>query len=227
MDDAQIQINQVNVNTLQRQLDSSTLTAPIAGIVSQVNVKAGQAVSSTSTTNAIVIFTPGAYAVTGTVSDSQVNLVALGQAAQITPAGSTQAVMGKITSIAPAATISSGVATFAVTAQLTDTSNSIRPGTSASVNIVLNQVVHVLTVPTSAVRTTAAGSTVQVLVNGVPKTVAVQTGASDPTRIQIVSGLQLNQVVVIAVVTSSVPSGNGNSVLGGGNRGGGGFRGPG
>jgi multidrug efflux pump subunit AcrA (membrane-fusion protein) len=135
-----------------------------------------------------VIFTPGAYAVTGTVSDSQVNLVAMGQAAQVTPAGSTQAMMGKITAIAPAATVSSGVATFAVTAQLTDTSNSIRPGISATVNIVLNQVVHVLTVPTSAVRTTAA---------------------------------------VIAVITSSVPSGNGSSVLGGGGRGGGGFRGPG
>jgi multidrug efflux pump subunit AcrA (membrane-fusion protein) len=225
MDDAQIQINQISVNTLQHQLDGTTLTAPIAGIVAQVNIKAGQAVSTTSATNAIVIFTPGAYAVTGTVSDSQVNMVALGQAADVTPAGSTQAVQGKITSIAPAATISSGVATFAVTAQLTDTSNSIRPGMSATVNIVLNQVVHVLTVPTSAVHTTAAGSTVQVLVNGVPKTVVVQTGASDPTRIQIVSGLQLNQVVVIAVVTSSVPSGNGSSVLGGGGRGGGGFRG--
>ena len=227
MDDAQIQIDQISVSSLQRQLDNSTLTAPIAGIVAQVNVKAGQAVSASSATNAIVIFTPGAYAVTGTVSDSQVNLVAVGQAAQVTPAGSTQAVMGKITAIAPAATISSGVATFAVTAQLTDTSNSIRPGISATVNIVLNQVVHVLTVPTSAVRTTAAGSTVQVLVNGVPKPVVVQTGASDPTKIQILSGLQLNQVVVIAVVTSSVPSGNGSSVLGGGGRGGGGFRGPG
>ncbi len=227
MDDAQIQIDQISVNSVQRQLDNSTLTAPIAGIVAQVNVKAGQAVSASSATNAIVIFTPGAYAVTGTVSDSQVNLVAVGQAAQVTPAGSTQAMMGKITSIAPAATISSGVATFAVTAQLTDTSNSIRPGISATVNIVLNQVVHVLTVPTSAVRTTAAGSTVQVLVNGVPKPVVVQTGASDPTKIQILSGLQLNQVVVIAVVTSSVPSGNGSSVLGGGGRGGGGFRGPG
>jgi macrolide-specific efflux system membrane fusion protein len=224
MDDAQIQINQISVNSLQRQLDSGTLTAPIAGIVSQVNVKAGQAVSTSSATNAIVIFTPGAYAVTGTVSDSQVNLVALGQDAQVTPAGSTQAMLGKITSIAPAATISSGVATFAVTAQLTDASNSIRPGISATVNIVLNQVVHVLTVPTSAVRTTAAGSTVQVLVNGAPKPVTVQTGASDPTRIQIVSGLQINQVVVIAVVTSSVPSGNGTSVLGGGGRGGGGAR---
>jgi multidrug efflux pump subunit AcrA (membrane-fusion protein) len=224
MDDAQIQIDQVNVNTMQHQLDGATLTAPIAGIVSQVNVKAGQSVSAGGTTYAIVIFSPGSYNVTGTVSDSQVNLVAVGQGAEVTPAGSTQALLGKITSIAPAATISSGVATFAVTAQLTDTSNSIRPGVSASVNVVINQVVHVLTVPTSAVHTTGAGSTVQVLVNGVPKSVSVQTGASDPTRVQIISGLQLNQVVVIAVITSSVPSSNGNSVLGGGGgvRGGGG-----
>jgi HlyD family secretion protein len=231
MDDAQIQIDQVNVDTMQHQVDGATLTAPIPGIVSQVNIKAGQSVSAGGTTYAIVIFSPGSYDVTGTVSDSQVNLVAIGQGAEVTPAGSTQALLGKITAIAPAATISSGVATFAVTAQLTDTSNSIRPGVSASVTIVINQVVHVLTVPTSAVHTTGAGSTVSVLVNGAPKAVSVQTGASDPTRIQIVSGLQINQVVVIAVITSSVPSANGASVLGGGGggrggAGGGGFRAP-
>jgi multidrug efflux pump subunit AcrA (membrane-fusion protein) len=229
MDNAQIQIDQVNVNSVQHQLDGATLTSPIPGIVSQVNIKAGQSVTSGGTTSAIVIFSPGSYDLTGTVSDPQVNLVAVGQGAQVTPAGSTQALLGKITSISPAATVSSGVATFAVTAQLTDTSNSIRPGVSASANIVINQVVHVLTVPTSAVHTTAAGTTVTVLVNGKPKSVPVQTGASDPTRIEITSGLQLNQVVVIAIITSSVPSSNGASVLGGGGTrggGGGGFRGP-
>jgi multidrug efflux pump subunit AcrA (membrane-fusion protein) len=229
MDNAQIQIDQVNVNSVQHQLDGATLTSPISGIVSQVNIKAGQSVTSGGTTSAIVIFSPGSYDLTGTVSDSQVNLVAVGQGVQVTPAGSTQALLGKITSISPAATVSSGVATFAVTAQLTDTSNSIRPGVSASANIVINQVVHVLTVPTSAVHTTTAGTTVTVLVNGKPKSVPVQTGASDPTRIEITSGLQLNQVVVIAIITSSVPSSNGASVLGGGGTrggGGGGFRGP-
>jgi multidrug efflux pump subunit AcrA (membrane-fusion protein) len=235
MDDAQISIDDVNVNSVQHQLDGATLTSPIPGIVSQVNVKAGQSVSAggnaASATSAIVVFSPGSYDVTGTVSDSQVNLVAVGQGAQVTPAGSTQALLGKITSIAPAATVSSGVATFAVTAQLTDTSNAIRPGISASVDIVINQVVHVLTVPTSAVHTTAAGSTVNVLVNGQLKSVPVQTGASDPTRIEITSGLKLNDVVVIAIVTSSVPSANGASVLGGGGTrgtggGGGGFRAP-
>lgn len=229
MDDAQISIDQVNVNSAQHQLDGATLTSPIPGIVSQVNIKVGQSVTGGGATYAIVIFSPGSYDLTGTVSDSQVNLVAVGQAVQVTPAGSTQALLGKITAIAPAATVSSGVATFAVTAQLTDTSNSIRPGISASASIVINQVVHVLTVPTSAVHTTAAGSTVTVLQNKQPKSVPVQTGASDPTRIEITSGLQINEVVVIAIVTSSVPSSNGASVLGGGGTrggGGGGFRGP-
>jgi HlyD family secretion protein len=228
MDDAQISIDQVNVNSVQHQLDGATLTSPIPGIVSQVNIKIGQSVTGGGATYAIVVFSPGSYDLTGTVSDSQVNLVAVGQGVQVTPAGSTQALQGKITLIAPAATVSSGIATFAVTAQLTDTSNAIRPGISASASIVINQVVHVLTVPISAVHTTAAGSSVNVLQNGVLKSVSVQTGAADPTRIEITSGLQINQVVVIAIVTSSVPSSSGTSVLGGGGTrggGGGGFRG--
>jgi multidrug efflux pump subunit AcrA (membrane-fusion protein) len=228
IDEAQIQIDQVNVNTTQHQLDGARLTTPIAGIVAQVNIKPGQSVGAgASTTYAIVVFAPGSYQVTGTVSDSQVNLVAIGQTAQVTPAGSTQAVLGKISAIAPAATIASGVATFGVTAQLTDISNSIKPGISATVSIVVNQVVHVLTVPTSAVHTTATGNTVQVLVNGAPQPVSVQVGASDPTRTEILSGLKLGQVVVIAVITSNVPSsgsGAGTVLGGGGGRGGGGVR---
>ncbi|HEY1421296.1 MAG TPA: biotin/lipoyl-binding protein [Candidatus Dormibacteraeota bacterium] len=234
IDEAQIEIDQVNVNTYQHEVDGATLFAPIAGVVSQVNVKAGQAVTGGGTaagaTYAIVIYTPGAYEMSGTVSDSQVNLVTVGQTTQVVAAGSTQAILGKVTSIAPAATVTSGVATFAVTAQLTDSNSSIKPGISATASIVVNQVVHVLTVPTSAVHTTAAGSTVQVMDNGSPRTVSVQTGASDPTRTQIMSGLQLNQVVVIAVITSSVPSSGTGAALGtGGNTrggGGGGFKAP-
>jgi multidrug efflux pump subunit AcrA (membrane-fusion protein) len=229
IDEAQIQIDQVNVNTLQHQLNGARLTSPIGGVVSQVNLKVGQSVTGggSGSTYAVVVYTPGSYEVTGTVSDSQVDLVAIGQTAQIDAAGSTQAVLGKITAISPAATITSGVATFGVTATLGDASNSIKPGISATVSIVVNQVVHVLTVPTSAVHTTAAGNTVQVMVNGAPQTVSVQVGASDPTRTEIVSGLQLNQVVVIAVVTSSVPSSGSTTgtALGGGARTGGTFRG--
>src|SRR5437762_4302785 len=154
MDQAQIQIAQVNVNTMQHQLDGATIKSPIAGVVSQADITAGQSVSAGGTgtgatsSYAIVVYSPGSYAVTGTVSDAQVNLVALGQTVQVTPAGSTQALQGKVTAISPAATVTSGVATFSVTAQLTDTNKSIKPGVSATATIVTNQVVHVLTVPT-------------------------------------------------------------------------------
>ena len=50
--------------------------------LAQVNIKAGQSVtggSAGTSAYAIVVYTPGAYQVTGTVSDSQVNLAALGQ----------------------------------------------------------------------------------------------------------------------------------------------------
>ena len=96
--EAQIEIDQVNVNTAQHQLDGATLTAPIDGVVSQVNIKAGQTASgggtSSSATSAVVIYSPGAYQVTGTVSDAQVNLVAIGQTAEVTPAGSTRMTCG-------------------------------------------------------------------------------------------------------------------------------------
>ncbi|HVC75959.1 MAG TPA: HlyD family efflux transporter periplasmic adaptor subunit [Candidatus Micrarchaeaceae archaeon] len=223
IDAAQVQIAQVNVNTAKHQLAGAVLISPIDGIVSQVNIQAGQTATGGGTTYAIVVYSPGAYQLTGTVSDAQVNLVAAGETVQVTPAGSTQALLGKVTAISPAATITGGVATFGVTAQLSDTSNSIKPGISATASIVVKQVVHVLTVPTSAVHTTAAGNTVQILVNGSPQSVAVQVGASDPLRTEILSGLSLNQQVVIAVVTSSVPSSGAGTVLGGGGtRGGGG-----
>jgi HlyD family secretion protein len=183
------------------------------------------AASSSSSTSEIVIDDPTAYQVSGTVSDAQVGEVAVGQSATVTPAGATEGLLGKVTAIAPAATVSSGVATFAVTVTVEDQSSALRPGSSASASIIVNQAVHVLSVPSSAVHTTATGSTVDVLENGKPVAVPVQVGASDPFRTQIVSGLSAGETIVVAVVTSQVPSSSGSGLFfGGGGGGGGGVR---
>lgn len=184
--------------------------------------------STASSTHAIVLLTPGALQVTGTVTDAQVNQMAIGQRARVTPAGSTEAATGRVTAVAPEATVSSGVATFSVTVTLDGASPSLRAGTSASIAVIVNQVVQVLTVPTSAVRNGAGGSSVQLLVDGQPQTRAVQVGASDPLRTQIVSGLSGGDNVVVATVTGAVPTGNAGGGGGGlvfGGPGGGGSRG--
>ncbi len=236
IDRSQVSVDQVNVDSAQRALDNATLTAPIDGVVSAVNVVVGQTTSSTggngsaasgsSTTHAISILTPGAYDVAGSVSDAQVGGIAAGQAARITPAGATQALTGKVSSVAAVATVTSGVATFAVTVTVDGSNPGLHAGTSASVAIIVNQATEVLTIPTSALR---GGTAVQVLVNGKPQTRIVTVGASDALRTQIMSGLNEGDEVITATVSSTVPSTNsGNGVFGGGggrgNFGGGGGR---
>jgi len=134
------------------------------------------------------------------------------------------------TEVAEEATVSSGVATFPVTVVLSGASASLRPGMSASVSVVINRVVQVTTVPTSAVHTTGAGSTVTLLVNGKPVTTAVTVGAADASRTQILSGVKVGDEVVIATISSTIPSstsGTGRSFFGGGGGLGGGGIGPG
>jgi len=181
----------------------------------------------------LTIDTPGAFAVTGSISDAQAGQVVVGQAARVTPAGATQALNGKVTQVASAATVTSGVASFAVTVTLADANNALHAGTSAAVSIIVNQVSQVLTVPTSAVRTSGAGSTVQVLVAGQAQPRPVTLGATDALRTQVLSGLNAGDEVVIATISRTVPTTNGGGLLnpgGGGTRrggGGGGFGPPG
>jgi multidrug efflux pump subunit AcrA (membrane-fusion protein) len=239
MDESQVEIDQVNVTNAQATVNATTLKASSGGLVEQVNVTNGQQVATAGTggasatgtsTHAIVIITPGVFEVTGSVSDTLVNEIAVGQTAEVVAAGSSDAVAGKVTEVAEAATVTSGVATFPVTVVLSGASASLRPGMSASVSVVINQVVGVTTVPTSAVHTTGAGSTVTLFVNGKPDPVAVTVGASDSTLTQILSGVKVGQTVVIATITSTIPSGTtgtGRSLTGGGGfpGGGGGFPG--
>jgi multidrug efflux pump subunit AcrA (membrane-fusion protein) len=219
-------------------VNNATLLAPAAGTVAAINVTVGNAVTvassagssaasnSASSTN-FIILTPGSFQVTGTISDSQVNQVALGQHAVVTAAGTTDGLAGTVTSVGQIATISSGVATFPVTVQVTGTHPSLRDGMSASISVIINRVVGVLTVPSSAVHTNGTTSTVQVLNNGVASSVVVTTGASDASRTEIQSGLADGETVIIATVTSTIPTTptNGAGGAGGITGGGGGGRG--
>ncbi len=243
-DAASVSLAEETVTNDTTSLNESSLLAPAAGTVAAVNTTVGSTVGSGSSTSAgssaassasgstaanFIILTPGSFQVTGTVSDSQVNEVAIGQHAVVTPAGSTQGLSGTVTSVGEIATVTSGVATFPVTVQVTGIHPSMRDGMSATISVIINRVVGVLTVPTTAVHTNGATSTVQVLKNGVPSSVVVTTGAADSSRTEIQSGLSAGDTVVIATVSSAVPSATttgrtgGTRGLGGG---GGGFAAP-
>ncbi len=247
-DQATITQDQQTVGNDQKAVTEATLLAPTDGQVAQINTAVGSSAGSTSSTSTgsatgtaaaaagstssssttqFIILTPGSFQVTSTVSDSVVSQVAVGQKAVVTAAGSSNGLPATVTSVGIIGTVSSGVATFPVTVQITGSHPSLRDGMSASVTVVVNQLVGVLTVPTSAVHTNGTTSTVNVLKSGVSTPVVVTVGSADATRTQITSGLSEGDTVVIATVSSTVPTAGATQRRGGGlNGGAGGFAGP-
>ena len=239
-DQAQIVADQTQVRSATDNVAGTQLVAPVDGMVEQVNVANGQAIGSAASsagalaasaasgqptagnnaqgnlTHAIVLTTPQAFQVSGPVSDAQLPLVHVGDQVNVTPAGGGEQLLGHVTGIAPSALITQGVATFTVTAVIDGQNPNVHTGSTAQMSIVVERDVDVLTVPTSAVHTVGSSSYVNVERNGQEVQVPVTVGASDPTRTQIISGLNKGDQVILAEIGAKPPTGGATPGGGGG-----------
>jgi macrolide-specific efflux system membrane fusion protein len=213
---------------LKSQIALATLTAPIDGVVGEVNIVAGADAPSGS---AIVVESP-TYQVTADVAESDISSVTLGQAATITIAALDGSVEGKVTAIGRTATTSSStsVVSYPVTVGLTDPPAAVLPGMTADVTITTASVSNVLTVPSEALAGTAGNYVVRILgATGVPETRQVTVGLVTSTLAEIKSGLTAGESVVTgttaARAATTTTTTNNRGGFGGGGFGGGGFGG--
>ena len=108
----------------------------------------------------------------------------------------------KVTDIGVVGTVGGGVANFAVTAVLTDADSSVRPGMTATANIVTQQVSNVLLVPNRAISTLGSRKVVYVLANSQVSPVTVTVGLASDTQTEVTStNLKLGDVVVTNTTT--------------------------
>ncbi|MHB1417516.1 MAG: HlyD family efflux transporter periplasmic adaptor subunit [Chloroflexota bacterium] len=99
------------VQSAQNNLDGATLVAPFDGVVASVNATAGETVSGPLLT----LVDPKGLRVDVSLAETDVAKVEVGQAATLTfEALGGQRLQGKVTAIAPSATVQSGVATYLV-----------------------------------------------------------------------------------------------------------------
>jgi len=237
-DQAAIDAAKAQLAEAQQAHDQVELRSPIDGTVGSVTISAGQSVQASSGTPQIIIIGPGSHQVTTSVSDTQVGSVHVGDAAAITPSGSSAPLPGQVVSIGLLATsgsvTSAGSASYPITIGLTNTAQQLFAGQSAAVSIMLAQVPGALTVPSSAVHTVGANHIVTVLRNGSASSVRVTVGAMGPTRTQVLTGLNPGDQVVLADLSQPLPGttvptasrlAGGGGAGGGGAGGGGGRRG--
>ena len=213
---------------LRSQIALATLTAPIDGIVSEVDVVAG---ADAPSGNAVVVEAQS-YEVTADVVESDISSVTLAQPATITIAALGGSVDGKVAAIGRTSTTSSStsVVSYPVTVALTGPPAGILPGMTADVTITTASVTNVLTIPSEALAGTAGNYTVRILgANGVPQAQAVTVGLITSTLAEIKTGLTAGETVVTgttaarnATTTTTTPN---RGAFGGGGIGGGGFGG--
>lgn len=204
------------------QINRATLKAPIAGVVTKVNITKDLAAPSG---DAIVI-DAASFQVTADVVESDLSKVSVGQAASVSVAAVDANLDGTVSAIAPTAvgSTSGSVVSYAVTVEIKNAPPTLRAGMTADVTITVANASNVLTVPAAALRGTTGNYSVLILgADGTPAAQPVEVGLVTNSTAEIKSGLNEGQEVVTGVANAQT----GNPTVTNGGFGGGGIAIPG
>jgi multidrug efflux pump subunit AcrA (membrane-fusion protein) len=200
-DQKNVDAAQAQVTVAQHNVNSATIVAPVRGFVEHITTFVGATVSAPGTTSktnhAIVLYTPGAFTVTGSVSDAQIGKVRLGDAVSVVPAGSTTTIAGTVTQVSPAATVRNGVPMYDVTATLRPTDLNLPPAGRASMTITVRHTAAAVVVPNGALHKIGQWNVVMVPGVGQPMARPVTVGATDSNHTEITGGLSPGEPIVV------------------------------
>lgn len=198
------------------QQTSPTIYAPISGTVAGLSLQEGSViVSSQNSNNTAQSATKIASVKTKALPSVSINLteidipkIKIGNKATVTlDAFPNKTFTGQIISIDTAGVTSSGVTTYPTVIRLDTESTSILPNMAASANIITAMKYNVLIVPSSSIQQQTDGTSfVQIMKNGKPVDVTVETGISSDTDTEIISGLSVGDVVIMSALQNQTSS---------------------
>jgi HlyD family secretion protein len=203
-DQANIEQANAAVITARQNRAQATVRSTRSGAVVALDVAVGDTVSAGDAAATVVGGT--AVTVTGTVGESQVDSVKVGQTVRVSVPGISKATTGKVTAIGLVADSSSGTTSYPVTVTVEQPTISLPPGSRALMQIVVATAQDVVTVPTSAVTRSGTGTaaTVRTWNGSTLATKQVQVGAVGSREVAITSGLTAGTRVVLAAIDDPI-----------------------
>ena len=200
---------------LQAAREHAALAAPAAGVVTAVNVEEG----TTAPDGAAIVIASDDMVASGTVSESDVSTIAVGQEATLTLTALDDDVTGQVTYVAPSGSSTSGVVGFGMLVTLDDVPDGARPGMSVDISVVAAEALDVLAVPSAAIDGSAGSYVVTVLASdGSTETRSIEVGLVTDELAEITDGLSAGETVVTGTASDQQTTTD---------QGGGGFGGPG
>ncbi|MDE2031354.1 MAG: efflux RND transporter periplasmic adaptor subunit [Patescibacteria group bacterium] len=235
---------QLNIEAKRNALDDAkqalldySVKAPFSGIVATVPVKTGDQVSTSTALSTII--TKQLIAIIP-FNEVDIAKIKVGQKVTATfDAIEGLEMTGHVLSIDQIGTVTSGIVNYNVKIVFDTSDSRIKPGMSTNASIATAVAQDVITVPTSAIKSSNGNYYVQVAPKGQtattgntgvllaepPQEVQVTEGISDDLNTEILSGLSTDDVIVTKTITNTTKtSAAAPSIFGsvGGARGGGG-----
>lgn len=210
---ADIVAAQARVDAAQATINLARIVAPFDATVTESYPLPGDQVGAGAT--AFRLDNLDSLLVDVEVSEVDINSVQIGQPVTLT----FDAILGKeyhgeAVEVAKAGTATNGVVSFKVTVELTDADASVKPGMTAAVNIVVQEMKDVILVPNRAVRLVDGERVVYLLVAGKAVKKEVRLGASSDTMSVVAVG-DVKQGDQVILNPPSAQFGPGNGPRGG------------
>ena len=221
------------VSTAKTNLGYATITSPIDGIVLSKSVEEGQTVAASYSTPTLftIVKDMTDMRVIANVDEADIGEVREGQRVTYTvDAYPDETFEGTVTQVRNEATTDNNVVTYEVVISAPNPDKKLKPGLTANVTIYTLEQNNILSVPTKALRFTPTKETVGpqdkiVDCSGKHKVwvrngrtfqaYSVQTGITNGTRTQILSGVKEGTVVIVDLKELSPEDTDGESGAGG------------
>jgi HlyD family secretion protein len=194
-------VAQANYDEAASQLDDTVIRAPIDGVVIGKPIPAGQTVAQ-GISNPMVILTVADLSqmqIETQVDESDIGKVTVGQKATFTvDAYPGKVFSGVVSSVSQKAIVQQNVVYYGVIIDVDAGDGELKPTMTARVSIGVGESKNALTVPLAAVKSNKNQQYVVVMKNGQPENVNVATGLTSDDRVEITSGLQDGDQVVVS-----------------------------
>ncbi len=196
-DPADVANANARIAAAQATMNLAGITAPFTGSITRVLAKVGDQASLGKMAFQIDDLTR--LLVDVSVSEVDINRVRVGQEVSLSfDAILDKLYKGKVVEVSRVGSSTQGIVDFIVTVELSDPDEQVKPGMTAAVNMVVNQLQDVLQVPNRAVRLVDGNRVVYILKDDQLVPVEIELGASSDLMSEVLSGeLQVGDLIVL------------------------------
>jgi HlyD family secretion protein len=196
---ASVAAAQATLNGLYADLAKYTIAAPLDAIVTDINYELGETVQMGQV--AVTLNTEGKFEIISNISEVDIAKIKVGDRVDITldAFSSDEAWTGKVVDVQPAEKVVEGVIFYETKVVFDEDDSRLKSGMTANLDIETARVDDAVRVPVRAVKEKSGNSYVQVVVNGRASDREVEVGLEGIDYIEIKSGLEAGESVVISV----------------------------